>query len=117
MTELLSCITAIIVTITALVYIIAGFISIYKTKKKEAADYKEFIESLKPDSVWVEKEFYRPLNPFEASGIETVTVIETRYNHYDELWVRYKVNSEIGIRAIKEDRASDFYEVYELTIV
>jgi hypothetical protein len=40
MTELLSCITAIIVAITALVYIIAGFISIYKTEKKEAADYR-----------------------------------------------------------------------------
>lgn len=110
MTELLSCITAII----ALVYIITEFISIYKTKKKEAADYQEFIESLKPYSVWTEKDIYRPLNPFETSAPETVTVIETRYNHNDELWVRYKVNSETGIRAIKEDMASDFYKVYEL---
>lgn len=116
MTELLSC-TAIIIAIIALVYFITGFISIYKIKKKEAADYQEFIESLKPDSVWVEKEFYRPLNPFEASNPETVTVIETRYNHYDELWVRYKVNSKTGIRAIKEDDASNFYKVYVLTIV
>lgn len=117
MTELLSCITAIIIVIIALVYFIAGFISIYKIKKKEAADYQEFIEHLKPNSVWTEKDVYRPLNPFEAPNPETVTIIETRYNHYDELWVRYKVNSETGIRAIKEDRASDFYEVYELIIV
>ena len=115
MTELLSCITAIIIAIITLVYFITGFIRIYKIRKKETADYQEFIESLKPDSVWIEKEFYRPLNPFEASDLETITVIETRYNHYDELWVRYKVNSETGIRAIKEDMASDFYKVYELT--
>ncbi len=113
MTELLSCITATIIAIVALVYIIAGFVSVYKTKKKEAADYQEFIESLKPDSVWVEKEFYRPLNPFEVPNPETVTIIETRYNHYGELWVRYKLHSGTGIRAIKEDSASNFYEVYE----
>lgn len=115
MTELLSFITAIIVAIIALVYFITGFISIYKTKKKEAAYYQEFIESLKPDSVWTEKDIYIPLNPFETSYPKTVTVIETRYNRNNELWVRYKVNSETGIRAIKEDEASDFYKVYELT--
>lgn len=103
--------------ITVIVYAIAELISIRKTEKKEAADYQKFIESLKPDSVWVEKEFYRPLNPFDASDLETVTVIETRYNHYDELWVRYKLNSGTGIRAIKEDSASNFYEVYKLNIV
>ena len=115
MKEPLLCAT--IIAIAVLVYFIAGFIMIYKAKKKEAANYQEFIKSLKPGSVWIEKELYRPLNPFEASDLETITVIETRYNHYDELWVRYKVHSETGIRAIKEDRASSFYEVYELTIV
>lgn len=114
MTELLSCITAIIIAIIALVYIIVGFISIYKTRKKEAEGYQEFIEYLKPNSVWTEKDIYRPLNPFETFDTETVTVIETRYNHNNELWVRYKINSETGIRAIKEDRVSDFYKVYEL---
>lgn len=114
MTELLSCIMAIIIVVISLVYIITGFISIYKTKKKEAADYQEFIDSLRPGSVWTEKDIYRPSNPFETSDLETVTIIETRYNHYDELWVRYKVNSETGIRAIKEDSASDFYKVYDL---
>lgn len=114
MAEQLSCITAIIIVIVALVYIITGFISVYKTKKKEAADYQEFIESLKPDSVWIEKESHRPLNPFVTSLFVTVTIIETRYNHYGELWVRYRINNDIGIRAIKEDRASVFYEVYEL---
>lgn len=114
MTEQLSYITAIIIAVIALAYIITGFISVYKTKKKEAADYQEFIESLKPDSVWTEKDAYRPLNPFKTSDLKTVTVIETRYNHNNELWVRYKVNSETGVRAIKEDVASDFYEVYEL---
>jgi hypothetical protein len=67
--------------------------------------------------VWVEKEFYRPSNPFEASNAETVIIIETRCNHYGELWVRYKLHNGTGIIAIKEDSASDFYEVYELTIV
>lgn len=114
MKELLPCITVCIMAITVIVYAIAELISMYKTRKKEAADYQEFIESLKPDSVWVEKEFYRPLNPFEAPNPETVTIIETRYNHNNELWVRYKINSETGIRAIKEDRVSDFYKVYEL---
>lgn len=117
MTELLSCITAIVIAIIALVFIIAGLISIYKTKKKEAADYQEFIKSLKPNSVWNEKDIYMPLNPFETSDPEMVTVIETRYNHNNELWVRYKVNSETGVRAIKEDSASDFYKVYELVVV
>ena len=98
--------------ITVIVYAIAGIISTYKTRKKEAADYQEFIKSLKPDSVWVEKEFYRPLNPFGPKP-ETVTIMEVRYNHYDELWVRYNLNSCTGIRAIKEDSASNFYEVYE----
>ena len=101
--------------IIVIVYAIAELISMHKTRKKEAADYQEFIDSLKPDSVWVEKGFYRPLNPFAAP--ETVTIIDTRYNHYGELWVRYKLNSGTGIRAIKEDSASNFYEVYELTIV
>lgn len=110
MTELLLCIMAII----ALVYIIVGLISVYKTKKEEVADYQKFIDSLKPNSVWTEKDIYRPLNPFETSDPETVTIIETRYNHNNELWVRYKINSETGIRAIKEDRVSDFYKVYEL---
>lgn len=106
------------ITVTvACLYIAWGIYDVHRMHKKKAEDYKKFVESLKPDSVWVEKEFYRLLNPFEASDLETVTVIETRYNHYDELWVRYKVNSETGIRAIKEDRASDFYKVYELTIV
>lgn len=103
--------------IIVIVYAIAELISMHKTRKKEAADYQEFIDSLKPDSVWVEKEFYRPLNPFAVPNPETVTIIDTRYNHYGELWVRYKLNSGTGIRAIKEDSASNFYEVYELTIV
>lgn len=115
MKESLLCMVTCIMAITALVYIIAGVISIRKTRKKEVADYQEFIESLKPDSVWAEKDIYRPLNPFETHNPKTVTIIETRYNHYDELWVRYKINSETGIRAIKETEASDFYKVYELT--
>lgn len=115
MAEQLSCITAIIIAIIALVYIITGFVSVYKTKKKEAADYQEFIESLKPNSVWTEKDIYRPLNPFKTYKYRTVTIIEIRYNHYDELWVRYKIDNDIGLRAIKEDTASVFYKVYELT--
>ena len=117
MKELLLCIIVCIMAITVIVYAIAELISMHKTRKKEAADYQEFIDSLKPDSVWVEKEFYRPLNPFEAPNPETVTIIDTRYNHSGELWVRYKLHSGTGIRAIKEDSASNFYEVYELTIV
>lgn len=105
----------IIISVIALVYI-TGLISIYKTKKKEAADYQEFIESLKPGSVWSEKDAYRPQNPFRTYKYRTVTVIETRYNHYNELWVRYKINNEIGITGIKEDSAFNFREVYELTI-
>lgn len=116
MTELLSCTTAIIIAGIALVYFITGFIRVYKTKKKEASDYQEFIESLKPKSVWSEKDIYRPLNPFKTYKYRTVTIIETRYNHYDELWVRYKINNDIGLIAIKEYSASDFYKIYELII-
>ena len=116
MTQLLSYITASIIAVIALVYFIDGFISIYKTNKKEAADYQEFIKSLKPNSVWSEKDAYRPLNPFKTYKYRTVTVIETRYNHYNELWVRYKINNDIGITGIKEDSASDFYGVYELIV-
>lgn len=116
MTEQLSCITAIIVAIIALVYFITRFIRIYKIKKKEEADYQEFIESLKPNSVWTEKNINRPLNPFDTYDCEIVTIIETRYNHYGELWVRYKVHSQSGIKAIHEDSAYVFRKVYELTI-
>lgn len=85
-------------------------------RKKEVEDYEKFIESLKPNSVWTEKDTNRPLNPFDSYDREIVTIIETRYNHFDELWVRYKVHSQTGIKAIHEDCAYEFKKVYELTI-
>lgn len=108
-------IVGIVVTVACL-YIAWGIYEVHRMRKKEAEDYKKFVESLKPNSVWTEKDAIRPLNPFDTYDREIVTVIETRYNHYDELWVRYKVHSQSGIRAIKEDSAYDFRKVYELTI-
>jgi hypothetical protein len=105
------------ITLTSACLCIAyGIYDVIRIRKKEAEDYEKFVESLKPNSVWTEKDTNRPRNPFDSYDREIVTIIETRYNHYDELWVRYKVCSETGIRAIKEDKASDFYNVYELTI-
>lgn len=107
-------IVGIAVTVACL-YIAWGIYNATIMRKKEAEDYKFFVESLEPNSVWTEKDTNRPLNPFDTYDREIVTIIETRYNHYDELWIRYKVHSLIGIKAIKEDSAYDFRKVYELT--
>ena len=112
-------ITMIIVGITATaacLYIVYGIYDVFRIRKKEAEDYEKLVESLKPNSVWVEKDTNRPLNPFDSYDREIVTIIETRSNHRGELWVRYKLHSQSGIRAIKEDSVYDFIKVYELTI-
>lgn len=100
----------------AFLYIAWGIYNDVRRTKKETEDYEKFVESLKPNSVWTEKDTNRPLNPFDSYDREIVTIIETRYNHYDELWVRYKVHSQSGIKAIHEDSAYEFKKVYELTI-
>lgn len=40
-------------------------------------------------SIWVEREQHLPENPFESQDLQMVKIIETRMNHFGELWVRY----------------------------
>lgn len=72
-------------------------------------EYRKYLKSLIPGSIWVEREQHLPENPFESQDLQVVKVIETRMNHFGELWVRYMQQGHSH-----EASAYDFGKVYKI---
>ena len=72
-------------------------------------EYRKYLKSLRPGSIWVEREQYLPENPFKSHELQVVKVIETRMNRFGELWVRYKQRERVY-----EVSAYDFGNVYKI---
>lgn len=73
-------------------------------------EYQKYLKSLIPGSIWVEREQHLPENPFAKSqDLQVVKVIETRMNHFGELWVRYMRQGHT-----LEASAYYFGEIYKL---
>lgn len=85
------------------------FIKWKKEMDQAHIEYQKYIKSLIPGSIWVEREQHLPENPFESQDPQVVKVIETRMNHFGELWVRY-VQQGHSLEA----SAYDFGNVYKL---
>lgn len=82
----------------------------WKRELKQAQiEYQKYLKSLIPGSMWVKQEQYLPENPFESQDLQVVKVIETRMNHFGELWVRYMQRERVY-----EVSANDFGDVYKI---
>lgn len=82
----------------------------WKRESKQAQiEYQKYLKSLIPGSMWIEREQHLPENPFESQDLQVVKVIETRMNHFGELWVRYMQQGHSH-----EASAYDFGNVYKL---
>lgn len=82
----------------------------WKRESKQAQiEYQKYLKSLIPGSMWIEREQYFPENPFESQDLEVVKIIETRMNHFGELWVRYMWQG----RSL-EASAYDFGKIYKI---
>lgn len=82
----------------------------WKRELKQAQiEYQKYLKSLIPGSMWIEREQYFPENPFESQDLEVVKIIETRVNHFGELWVRYMQQERVY-----EVSANDFGDVYKI---
>lgn len=72
-------------------------------------EYRKYLKSLRPGSIWVERGQHLSENPFESQDLQVVKVIETRMNHFGELWVRYMQQGHS-----LEASAYDFGKVYKI---
>lgn len=90
-------------------YILYILIEWKKEMKQANIEYQKYLKSLIPGSIWVEREQHLPENPFESQDLQVVKVIETRMNHFGELWVRYMQQGHSH-----EASAYDFGNVYKL---
>lgn len=73
--------------IAACACVLYTFIKWKKEIKQSHIKYQKYLKLLIPGSIWVKRKL--PENPFESQDLQVVKVIETRLNHFDELWVRY----------------------------
>lgn len=90
-------------------YILYILIEWKREMKQANIEYQKYLKSLIPGSIWVEREQHLPENPFESQDLQVVKVIETRMNHFGELWVRYMRQGHS-----LEDSAYDFGKVYKI---
>ena len=90
-------------------YILYTLIEWKKEMEQARIEYQKYLKSLIPGSMWIEREQYFPENPFESQDLQMVKIIETRMNHFGELWVRYMWQG----RQL-EASAYDFGKMYKL---
>lgn len=91
------------------VYMLYTLIEWKKETEQIHIEYQKYLKSLIPGSIWIEREQYFPENPFESQDLQVVKIIETRMNHFGELWVRYMWQG----RSL-EASAYDFGKIYKL---
>lgn len=93
------------------VYMLYTLIEWKKESEQIHIEYQKYLKSLIPGSIWVEREQHLPENPFfvESQNLEMVKIIETRMNHFGELWVRYMRQGHT-----LEASAYYFGEIYKL---
>ena len=98
-----------IVWIVICALILYALIDWKKEIKQTRTEYQKYLRSLIPGSMWIEREQFVSENPFKPYELQKVKVIETRINHFGELWVRYMRQGHVY-----EDRACDFGYVYKI---
>lgn len=81
------------VIVYLLIYFVRSVIDFKKELRRRDRERSDFLESLQPGNVFVERDGSCWDNPFEEEyQPNTVRVIETRSNKYGDIWVKYQID-------------------------